>query len=136
MTNTILVPVDISHTEHFDAMMASARKISDPDDTILVLNVVEDVPAFVSSQLPAHLTEDNKKHAAEKLNALASKAGGNIMTKVVSGHAASAILDAAEDSKASVIVIGSHKPGWQDYLIGSTAARVVRHAKCAVYVLR
>ena len=39
-------------------------------------------------------------------------------------------------AKADCIVIGSHKPGLIDYLLGSTAARVVRHAPCAVHVLR
>ena len=34
------------------------------------------------------------------------------------------------------IVMGSHKPGFSDYLLGSTAARVVRHAPCAVHVYR
>jgi nucleotide-binding universal stress UspA family protein len=33
-------------------------------------------------------------------------------------------------------VIASHRPGMADLLIGSTAAQVVRHAPCAVHVLR
>jgi len=35
-----------------------------------------------------------------------------------------------------LIIVGSHKPGLQDYLLGSTAARVVRHAMCSVLVGR
>ncbi|MEP4424264.1 MAG: universal stress protein, partial [Nitratireductor sp.] len=51
-------------------------------------------------------------------------------------QAASGILAVAKEKQADVIVIASHKPGLQDYLIGSTAARVVRHAACSVHVMR
>ena len=33
-------------------------------------------------------------------------------------------------------MIASHKPGFSDYFIGSTAARIVRHAQCSVLVTR
>jgi nucleotide-binding universal stress UspA family protein len=33
-------------------------------------------------------------------------------------------------------VIGSHRPSMAIYLIGSNAARIVRHAKCSVLVVR
>jgi nucleotide-binding universal stress UspA family protein len=36
---------------------------------------------------------------------------------------------------ATLIVMGAHRPAFQDYLIGPNAARVVRHAKCSVLVL-
>ena len=37
---------------------------------------------------------------------------------------------------AAMIVIASHDPGLADYLLGSVAARVVRHAHCSVLVTR
>ena len=46
------------------------------------------------------------------------------------------VVDFAAEMKADCIVMGSHKPGLADYLLGSTAARVVRHAPCAVHVMR
>ena len=55
---------------------------------------------------------------------------------MVTGHAARTILDYAEQMKADCIVIASHDPGIQDYFLGSTAARVVRHAHCSVHVVR
>jgi len=45
-------------------------------------------------------------------------------------------LQAAEDCDANLIMIASHKPGLRDYFIGSTAARVIRHAQCSVLVER
>jgi nucleotide-binding universal stress UspA family protein len=55
---------------------------------------------------------------------------------VLYGHPAQSILDFASNNGVECIVIASHKPGLSDYLIGSTAARVVRHAQCAVHVVR
>ena len=46
------------------------------------------------------------------------------------------ILETAEDIKADQIVIGAHRPQLADYLLGPNTARVVRHAKCSVNVVR
>jgi len=55
---------------------------------------------------------------------------------VIEGHSSRSILNHANSNDADLIIIASHQPGMQDYLLGSTAAKVVRHAKCAVHVLR
>ena len=55
---------------------------------------------------------------------------------VVDGHSGRTILDYAADAGSDLIVIASHRPGMGDLLMGSTATQVVRHAKCAVHVLR
>ena len=55
---------------------------------------------------------------------------------VVYGHAGTSILEYAEEHGCDCIVIASHRPGLGDYLLGSTAARVVRHAACSVHVMR
>jgi nucleotide-binding universal stress UspA family protein len=46
------------------------------------------------------------------------------------------ILAVAEKAMADLIVVGSHRPAMKDYLLGSNAARVVRHARCSVLVAR
>ena len=46
------------------------------------------------------------------------------------------ILSCAERIGADLIVMASHRPGYEDYLIGPNASRVVRHAKCSVVVVR
>ena len=52
------------------------------------------------------------------------------------GHPARSIVDYAAGSDIDCIVIGSHKPGLRDFLLGSTAARVMRFAACSVHVRR
>ena len=46
------------------------------------------------------------------------------------------ILGVAEGAEADLVVIGSHRPAMKDYLLGTNAARVVRHARCSVLVAR
>ena len=46
------------------------------------------------------------------------------------------IIDTAEDIGADLIIMGSHRPELQDYLLGPNAARVVRHSNKSVLVVR
>jgi nucleotide-binding universal stress UspA family protein len=53
------------------------------------------------------------------------------------GSAADEILNVARDLRAGMIVVGSHGKGpIERLLLGSTAERVVRGAKCTVIVVR
>jgi universal stress protein F len=47
-----------------------------------------------------------------------------------------AICDAAATDKVDLVVIGSHGYGGLDRLLGTTAAKVVNHAPCSVFVVR
>jgi len=136
MYNTILTPVDLSHRERVGPMIETAKLLGGGDAQIILATVVEDIPAYVAAQIPADILEDSEAQAMAGLERLATEANLSAELEVRRGHAGNAILDIAEEKGVDVIVIASHKPGWEDYLIGSTAARVVRHAKCAVHVLR
>ena len=46
------------------------------------------------------------------------------------------ILAVAEEAEADLVVVGSHRPAMKDYLLGTNAARVVRHARRSVLVAR
>ena len=46
------------------------------------------------------------------------------------------ILAVAEEVGADLIVVGSHRPAMKDYLLGTNASRIVRHANCSVLVAR
>ena len=135
MYKTIIVPIDIGHLERAEPMIKAARELG-ADAHIILANAIETIPSHIQAEIPANLVEASKKSSKAKLDEIAKTAGGNVSVEMIEGHAASAILELAEDKKADAIVIASHKPGWQDYLIGSTASRVVRHAKCSVLVVR
>lgn len=136
MYKLILVPVAFDHGHLGGQGIAVARKLSIPDGHLSLLHVMETIPGYAMTYVPEDRLEANRAEILADLNRLAKNAGGDCSTAVVSGHASRAILDYAEEHDVDCIVIASHKPGLQDYFLGSTAARVVRHAKCGVHVLR
>ena len=136
MYKTILVPVDLSDLDRDKATLELAHKIGAAECKIILLNVVENIPAYVAAELPSGLMEKSKSNALELLQGVAADAGENVDVEVRIGHAKTSILAAADEAGADLILIGSHRPGLQDYLLGSTAGRVVRHATCSVLVVR
>ena len=117
-------------------MIKIARRLGDKDARIMLINVVEDIPAYVATQVPYEILKKASERADKELKAIAIAAGIKPDYEVRSGIAHNAILDVAQEHEADLIIVGSHKPGLQDYLLGSTAARIVRHAMCSVLVGR
>ena len=136
MYRTIIVPVDLSLEEKGRAIVDRAVKLGGSGARIILVNVLEELPGYVAVELPAGLVEQSREDALAKLKAIAADAGIKAETVVRIGHPANQILDLAEETKADLVIIASHRPGLQDYFIGSTAGRVVRHATCSVLVVR
>jgi nucleotide-binding universal stress UspA family protein len=137
MYKKILVPVEPSHVERHEMALRMARQLSDAAGAeIIALTVVEPVPGYFA--MAESMPELQVKAGEETLKALKSFVGGgsSVRTKVLHGRAATEIVSFAEREGIDCIVIASHKPGFADYLLGSTAARVVRHAACSVHVIR
>jgi universal stress protein F len=137
MYRNILVPIDINHGEVGDKIVAVAKHLAGAEGRIALLYVLEAVPSYVMAQLPKDTISNNIAEAKQKLAALAralQAEGATILVK--QGNASNTILDEAEAIGADCIVLGSHRPDYRDFLIGSTAARVVRHAQCTVVVER
>lgn len=134
MYDHIIVPMALDHG-FGSTGLALAQKLLNEGGRITALHVYEQPSGTVS----AYLDEDTVRRAFAAAEAkLASRMNGvpNAQAMVVKGHSGRTIIDYATSSSADCIIIGSHKPGLIDYLLGSTAARVVRHAPCAVHVLR
>lgn len=136
MYKTILVPVDMSHLEKGKSMIDVARKQGDKDTRIILLHVIEDIPNWAAAEIPAGILEHSRQTIHEELQAIANAASIKADIEIRSGHPYKTILDKATKVEADLIIIASHKPGLQDYFLGSTAAKVVRHANCSVLVVR
>ncbi len=134
MYKTILVPVDLSHLEQGSKTLEIARQIGSGQTRIVALHVAPDIPSFVAGQIPNGLIEKNLANARKELALHADQAGAE--SEVRSGHPPTVILEYAKEIGADLIIVASHRPGLQDYFLGSTAARVVRHAQCDVLVDR
>ncbi|SEW47110.1 Nucleotide-binding universal stress protein, UspA family [Cognatiyoonia koreensis] len=134
MYKNILVPMALDH-DISPRTLEIAHALSEDGAKITALHVYE-APQGVAA---AYLDADTVKNAYERAKAkLHEKTAGiaGLDAQIVQGHTYRTIIDYAGDKKIDCIVIGSHKPGLSDYLLGSTAARVVRHAPCAVHVHR
>ncbi len=135
MYKSILVPIATDHSPHAKATLEVARKLCSKGGKIVALHVIEPMPNYVAQYLPEGQAEASRK-AAEEMLEQETEGAKDIELALVSGAAGRAITEYADNHKMDLIVIASHKPGLQDYFLGSTAARVVRHAQCAVHVIR
>ena len=140
MFNNILVAVDLEHDTHIDDLLRVASGIANTNGAqVQLLNVIGAAPAVVSQFLP----ENYEKMASEKIEkdlaALAAKvdlAEGAAASSVRFGGVYQEILAHATNIGADLIIVASHKPDVGDYLLGTTAARIVRHASCSTLVVR
>ena len=46
------------------------------------------------------------------------------------------IVDAANEIDAEIIVMAAHRPSLADFMLGPNTARVARHARCSVQIVR
>ena len=136
MYKTILVPIDMGHVVEGKSIIDIAADHADENSKIILLNVVEEIPNWAAINLPPDIIDKSLDEARDGLKAIATASGIKMDVEIRTGHSYNTILDVAEEKNADLIVVASHRPGLQDYFLGSTAAKVVRHAKCSVLVVR
>lgn len=134
MYNKILVAMALDHGVSHKTLEV-ARLLLAPGGSIIALHVIEEPYGSAN----AKMREDLLARGAERAKALFEEKLANFKEaepKLVMGHVSRTIVDYSVEHGVDCIVMGSHEPGLADYLLGSTAARVVRHAPCAVHVYR
>ena len=136
MYKTILVPIDMAHVAEGKANIDLATQHAAAGANIILLNVVEDIPNWAAVELPAGLIDKSLHYSQSELKAIVEATGMKMDVEVRTGHSYNTILEVAKEKNADLIIIASHRPGLQDYFLGSTAAKVVRHANCSVLVVR
>lgn len=138
MFKTILVPVDVSQPDEAQRVLARAKALTTGwDCTLHVATIVPDMGmAIVGSYFDEGFEAESLKRAAAELDAAVSAAGIAAETHVLSGRIYDRVLDLSESLGADLILLSAHSPELTDYLLGSNAARIVRHAKISVLVLR
>ena len=141
MARTVLMPVDLSDENSWRRALAEALAMLRTHGG--VLHVVSVLPDFGMALVGNYFRPDYEKEALKSFGAaLADWVTEHVPDDievhphVLHGSIYDEILRAADKLKADVIVIGSHRPELKDYLLGPNAARVVRHAKQSVYVVR
>ena len=135
MYHNILVPVVFDGEHDKTAPIKLAGILATPNANVTFLHVVEQVPPYAISYITEELQKELRVALNVELDKLANRLPG-AKGQVVEGHSGRTILDFAEQYGVDLIIIASHRPGIPDYFLGSTASHVVRHAACAVHVVR
>jgi len=135
MYHNILVPISFDAERDISGPLKLAEILATPDARVTLLHVVEHIPNYAISYMPPEYLSEARKAIQAELDDLAAKLP-NATGEVVEGHSGRTILDWADAHKPDLIIMASHRPGMQDLLLGSTANHVVRHAACAVHVVR
>ncbi len=136
MYKNIMVPIDLDMAEKGKVMLDKVKELTDEGGKVTVMYVVEDVPGLITAELPDELVPKAAQSARSNLVHMVKAAGLTADVQIRSGRPHHAIVSLADEIGADLILIASHGPVLQDYLLGSTAASVVRHAKCSVLVAR
>jgi nucleotide-binding universal stress UspA family protein len=135
MYHNILVPISFDESRDVSGSLKLAELLCTPNGQITLLHVMEHIPGYAISYVPAEYLKKSRDAITEELAELAAKVP-NGKSVLIEGHSGRSILDWAEQNHPDLIIIASHRPGMQDLLLGSTASQVVRHAACAVHVVR
>jgi nucleotide-binding universal stress UspA family protein len=141
MYRNVLVPIDLSDKHSWRKALPTAVSLCETFEARLHLIAV--VPEFdlpmVGQGLPEGYDTKLRQQLAKQLrDFVAQQVPAEIESRriVAEGKIYQEILNAAEAIKADVIVMGAHRPELSHYLLGPNAAKVVRHAKCSVMVVR
>jgi len=135
-----LVPTDFSESARLAVDQAAALTV--PTGTITLLHVLE-LPVARSGEVRLEgFARELDKHAADALDhevaRLRRLTSATIRTVSRIGYPGGQTLSAVDaDETIDLVVMGSHgRTGIKRALLGSVAEKVVRHARCPVFVAR
>jgi nucleotide-binding universal stress UspA family protein len=149
MPKRILVAIDLSQPDTLGRVIAAGvEQVAAAGGELTVMTVVPDFVAgldwryairgetggsedfdlrAIVEETLARLNEVVAEHVPEGMKADTIVRHGTIYEQV---------LDVADAIGADQIVVGALRPQLSDYLLGPNTARIVRHAKCSVNVIR
>lgn len=134
MYRKIIVGLSLEHGIAERALNAAAS-LGDEGAEIVAAHVKEPLQESVKVYIAKDDFDKARKQAESDLKARIAGHSG-VASVVLEGQPGRSLTDYAAEIGADCIVVASHKPGLRDFLLGSTAARIVRHAPCSVHVLR
>jgi nucleotide-binding universal stress UspA family protein len=140
----ILLAIDGSIPSQ-DAIEDVARRPWPSPSTLLILSVIQPyTPPATEVVLASATLEEIRQRQAQDAEQLTRQARERIAASLLSvetaireGDPRTAIVDAADEWQADLIVVGSHgRTGLTRFVLGSVAQAVVAHAHCSVEVVR
>ena len=141
MYEHILLPVDLGNDSSWVKALPAAIEYCEAFGS--TLHVMTVMPDFGSPMVAQFFPSDHENKMMENANNVlhkfvADKVPESIKVQhiVADGTIYQTIIETADQIGADLIIMGSHRPELQDYLLGPNAARVVRHSTKSVLVVR
>ncbi|MEW6277203.1 MAG: universal stress protein [Candidatus Eremiobacterota bacterium] len=141
MFRKILVPLDGSVLSEQALPMAAEQARASGGELMLLhsMHLPEDLMWLPSLSEPLLSWKESVRRSCEEYLARVRERAGDVPVQVAipEGEPARAILDAAERHGSDLIAMVTHgRTGPGRWLLGSVAARVMRHAPCPVLLVR
>ena len=139
MYRNILLAVDLDQPSSWEKALPTAVGLSRCFDAALALvTVVPDWNVILEVQRSPIAFREFLDIARARLATLADSISdlSGVEHYVETGSIYGGILAVADRTGTDLIVLSSHRPEMKDYLLGANASRVVRHARCSVFVVR
>jgi nucleotide-binding universal stress UspA family protein len=136
----ILVGVDGSPRQKL--VLAAASDLAGRLNAKLVLfravSLPSELPPEAYLMAPAEVTKILERRARADLEQAARELPAEIVAglRVALGTPWQSICRAAQEEDVELVMIGSHGYSGLDRILGTTAAKVVDHAECSVFVVR
>ncbi|MCP4876262.1 MAG: universal stress protein [Gammaproteobacteria bacterium] len=141
MHNNILFPVDLEHTAEAEKALKIA--IGEAQRSAAKMTVMTVAPGFGTPLVASFFDEETVRNALKEVarhlkQYIADNVPDDIEVNAVvaEGNPAELILKQAQDDDIDLIVIASHNSQIENLLLGSCAAKVVRHSHCSVTVVK
>lgn len=141
MYRRVLLPVDLGNEGSWADTLPAAVGLCTTFGA--VLHVMTVLPEFGLPMVSDYFPEGHERRMHERAEGLLARFiadrvpdGVDAHPLVESGTIYRAIIEAADRLDADLVVVGAHRTGLEDYLLGPNAARVVRHSSRSVLVVR
>ncbi len=137
MFTKILVPLDLGHLDNLSgALSVAAQMAKSHNAEVIYVGVygnlpTEDVPPpqDYSAKLKAFSDEQAAAHDITTTSV-------PVFSHDPQAELTSALLSAAADANADLIVMASHIPGWAEHIFHSNAGYIASYAPISVFVVR
>lgn len=137
MYKHIGVPVDLAHTDKLEKALTTATELAKSYAAkITLISVSTTAPSAI-----AHSPEEFAVKLNEFAAAQSSERGVAFSTRALSSHDLSIDLEkqldkAMHEENVDLVVMGSHAPGFADYVFHAHSSYLASHTDLSVFIVR
>lgn len=140
MSKKILLPIDLNSPASWVKPLSEAQIMLSRGGELHVVSVLPDFGlSMVGTFFKAGFEQTALHQFGETLRTWVKQnvpGAIEVHPHILHGKIYDEILRAADKLEIDIIIMAAHRPEARDYLLGPNVARVVRHAKQSVYVVR